>query len=148
MFVAGPSPKSDRVSKQMREQRTRDTDPEVRLRRELHSRGLRYQLQRRVPERPRQRIDICFPTERVAVFVDGCFWHRCPQHGVMPKHNSKWWRENLNRNAERDREVTEKLTSEGWEVIRVWEHTVREDAALAAARIEERIRSHRAAHGR
>ena len=138
MFVAGPSPKSDRVSKQMREQRTRDTDPEVRLRRELHSRGLRYQLQRRVPERPRQRIDICFPTERVAVFVDGCFWHGCPQHYVASKTNPDYWAPKIAANAERDVRSTALLVDAGWTVLRFWTHT---PAAEIAAAVVEAVRA-------
>ena len=100
-------------------------------------------MQTRVPGRPRQRIDICFPTERVAVFVDGCFWHDCPEHGTTPRNNRDWWSEKLSRNAERDRNVSELLVAEGWEVVRVWEHAVREDAARAADVVEQLVRARR-----
>lgn len=108
----------------------RDTAPELELRSELHRRGLRYRLHRRnLPGRP----DIVLTRARIAVFVDGCFWHRCPQHGVLPKSNAEWWRAKLERTVERDREKDAALVELGWEPVHVWEH---EDPADAADTIE------------
>lgn len=77
------------------------------------------------------------------MFVDGCFWHDCPEHGTTPRNNRDWWSEKLSRNAERDRNVSELLVAEGWEVVRVWEHAVREDAARAADVVEQLVRARR-----
>lgn len=110
---------------------SRDTGPELRLRSELHRRGLRFRVHRPgLPGRP----DIVFTRARIAVFVDGCFWHRCPQHGVMPKSNSEWWRTKLDRNVERDREKDDALRQMGWRPLHVWEH---EDPMEAAGRVEQ-----------
>jgi len=86
-----------------------------------------------------------FGTAKVAVFVDGCFWHRCPQHATDPRANAQWWRDKLDRNVARDRETDATLAAQGWLVVRVWEH---EDAVAAAARIAEAVRARRshAAH--
>lgn len=121
----------------MARQRTRDTNPEVALRRILHSRGLRYRLDRPLPGLPRRRADITFTRQRVAVFVDGCFWHACPEHGTWPKRNDEWWATKIRRNIERDRETDAHLRTYGWTVIRIWEH---EAADEAADRVEEVIR--------
>ena len=118
----------------MARQRTRDTDPEVALRRILHSRGLRYRLDQPLPGLPRRRADITFARQRVAVFVDGCFWHACPEHGTWPKRNDEWWATKIRRNIERDRETDAHLQAYGWTVIRVWEH---EASDHAADRVEE-----------
>jgi DNA mismatch endonuclease (patch repair protein) len=122
----------------MARQRTRDTDPEVALRRILHSRGLRYRLDRPLPGLPRRRADITFALQRVAVFVDGCFCNACPEHGTWPKRNDEWWATKIRRNIERDRETDAHLQSCGWTVIRIWEH---EAADKAADRVEEVIRA-------
>jgi DNA mismatch endonuclease (patch repair protein) len=119
----------------------RDTAPELALRRELHHRGLRYRLQVPVPTAPRRTIDIAFTRARVAVFVDGCFWHGCPEHGVRPETNRDWWRWKIERNQARDADTNERLQAAGWAVVRVWEHSVPAKAALAvAAVVTERLR--------
>lgn len=114
-----------------------DTAPELALRHELHSRGLRYRVQLHVPGNRRRRIDIAFTRVKVAVFVDGCFWHGCPDHGHRPATNREWWDWKIQRNRERDRDTTELLTGKGWRVVRVWEH---EDPSHAADRIELMVR--------
>ena len=97
----------------------RDTGPELALRSELHQRGLRFRVHdTSLPGRP----DIVLTRARVAVFVDGCFWHACPDHGVLPKSNRDWWRAKLDRNAERDREKDADLDELGWLPVHVWEH--------------------------
>jgi DNA mismatch endonuclease, patch repair protein len=113
--------------------RRQDTAPELDLRRVLHSRGLRYRVHRPLPSDRRRKIDIAFVREKVAVFVDGCFWHACPQHGTMPVSNNEFWREKLAKNRRRDGETTALLTEAGWSVVRVWEH---EDPVEAADRVE------------
>jgi DNA mismatch endonuclease (patch repair protein) len=119
------------MSAVMRGNRKRDTKPEIAIRSSLHRSGLRFRKDfpiRADSGRP-IRADIVFPRARVAVFVDGCFWHRCPQHGTSPRSNSGYWRPKLDRNVERDREVDRRLTDAGWTVVRVWEHEDPEDAA-------------------
>lgn len=109
------------------------TAPEMAIRRVLHRRGLRYRVNMPLPEIRRIRPDIVFSRARVAVFVDGCFWHRCPEHGSSPKTNADWWRRKLDANVERDRKTDTVLADAGWMVIRIWEH---EDATAAADRVE------------
>src|SRR5207249_2704064 len=108
----------------MRSNRKTDTKPELRVRSELHRRGLRFR--KNVPTNVGGRrvvVDIVFPGHRLAVFVDGCFWHMCPEHGTAPSSNSWYWTPKLRRNADRDGEVDELLRAVGWRVLRVWEHT-------------------------
>lgn len=112
------------------------TAPELALRRALYARGRRYRVQVRVDGLPRRSVDIVFPRQRLAVFVDGCFWHRCPDHGTDPRTNSDWWRWKLDRTVARDRDTDERLRSLGWHVMRVWEH---EDADVAATRVLARL---------
>jgi len=106
----------------------RDTGPELALRSALHRKGFRFFVDRKVIGN-RRRVDIVFPTERVAVFVDGCFWHSCPLHGTTPRHNRDWWNEKLEANRARDADTDRVLRHHGWTVIRFFEH---EDPAVAA----------------
>lgn len=124
------------TSRRMARQRTRDTDPEVALRRILHSRGFRYRLNRPLPGLPRRSADLVFARQKVAVFVDGCFWHACPEHGTWPRRNDAWWAAKIKRNVERDRETDAYLEVCGWAVVRIWEH---EAADEAANRVENAI---------
>lgn len=133
-----PPASSERVRRQMAKQLTRDTTPEVAIRRALHAMGLRYRINARVLPGLRRRADIVFSRRRVAVFVDGCFWHRCPVHATDPKANAEWWAEKLARNVVRDRETDTRLLAEGWSVIRIWEH---EDPLAAAQRIAGMVRA-------
>ncbi|GIG91118.1 very short patch repair endonuclease [Plantactinospora endophytica] len=134
-----PAPLNDTVSAQMRRMPRERTGPELRLRRELHRRGMRFRVNRKdLPGRP----DITFSRARLAVFVDGCFWHMCPSHSTMPKNNAEWWRAKLERNVERDREKDELLVSQGWHVLHVWEH---DDTGVVADRIQALWLSLRAA---
>ncbi len=111
----------------------RDTAAELRLRAELHRRGLRYRVDVAPIMGLRRRADVVFTRQRLAVFVDGCFWHGCPEHATWPKHNAAWWREKLERNRQRDRETDRQLRAAGWRVVRVWEH---EDPVVAADRVQ------------
>jgi len=127
-----PGPSSIEARNRMLAARQRDTGAEIALRRALHAAGLRYRVDRTVLPGTRRRADVVFSSDRVAVFVDGCFWHGCPVHATQPKANRLWWRDKLETNRRRDRDTDRRLTEAGWHVIRVWEH---EAAAEAAARI-------------
>lgn len=111
--------------------RGRDTKPEMLLRKKLFSEGLRY----RTHHREAMRADIAFPRARVAVFIDGCFWHGCPLHYRKPKTNRDYWIPKIRANIERDRETTKRLEGEGWIVIRLWEHEIKDDIDGCAGRI-------------
>lgn len=120
MEVVRPDPPlNENVSRTMRRVRRRNTKPELLLRRELHRRGLRFRVDYAgLPGRP----DVALTKVKIAVFVDGCFWHGCPIHATYPKHNEEWWATKLARNRERDREVDEKLWGLGWLALRYWTH--------------------------
>jgi DNA mismatch endonuclease (patch repair protein) len=123
-----PAPLNTAVSAQMQRMPRSSTGPEILLRSELHRRGLRFRINHpRLPGRP----DVAFTAARIAVFVDGCFWHSCPDHGILPKSNRDWWRNKLERNVERDREKDAQLAKMGWTVVHVWEHEGSLDAADA-----------------
>ena len=111
--------------------RGKDTKPELLLRRDVWKLGLRYRVHPGVCGRP----DIVFSREKLAVFVDGCFWHRCPQHCTLPQTRGTFWRIKLNRNSARDRSVTRRLAKDGWQVMRIWEHEVKADSPRVARRI-------------
>jgi DNA mismatch endonuclease (patch repair protein) len=114
--------------------RRRDTGPELMLRRALHAAGLRFRVDRKIEG---VRADVVFPTERTAIFIDGCFWHGCPIHATRPKSNTGYWLPKLEENRKRDLRQTERLTSEGWAVIRLWEH----ECCPPASDLIERLRS-------
>jgi DNA mismatch endonuclease, patch repair protein len=127
-----PHPSSPGRSANMRANRRTDTKPEMALRRALHGQGFRYRKDYRLDlDGARVRPDIAFTARRVAVFVDGCFWHACPEHGTKPASNTWYWGPKLARNVERDRAADAALLAAGWRVVRVWEH-VPLDAAVAA----------------
>lgn len=122
----------------MRAIRRRDSRPERVLRSILHAMGLRYRVDYAIPiEGRKPRADIVFTRQRIAVFVDGCFWHGCPSHGGRPKKNANYWDAKIARNQERDADQTERLVGAGWTVIRAWEH---EDPSAVAERIAHALR--------
>lgn len=135
-----PDPKSEEIAERFRRQRRRDTTPEMTLRRELHRRGLRYRVDRTPIPGMRSRADIVFVPAKVAVFVDGCFWHGCPEHATAPKNNAESWRQKIDTNQQHDARVTAQLITAGWTVIRVWEH---EDMERKADEIEAVVRKRR-----
>src|SRR5262249_30770296 len=100
--------------------RGKDTGPELALRRALWKSGLRFRVHYALPGRP----DIAFPVKKVAVFVDGCFWHGCPEHGVKPRSNVHFWADKLKKNTARDQAVAKALEKLGWKIVRFWEHEV------------------------
>lgn len=125
------TPKSQSPTVRLRMQRTaqRNNKYEAELRSALFRKGLRFRIHYRVPWIPRRSIDIALVRRRIAIFVDGCFWHCCPLHGTLPKTNSVWWAEKLRANSTRDADTDSKLRSANWTVIRVWEHEVPIEAA-------------------
>jgi DNA mismatch endonuclease, patch repair protein len=125
----------------MRQVRQKDTSAESALRRELRALALRYRLHVPILTKPRRVADVSFAGSRVAVFVDGCFWHGCPEHASWPKQNAEFWRAKIVANQERDRDTDARLRAAGWEVVRVWAHEI---PAEAAARIATVVRQRRA----
>lgn len=123
----GVTPERRRI---MAANRRRDTAPELQLRSSLHERGLRFRvdLPIAVPGRRPIRPDVVFTRARVAVFLDGCFWHGCPEHGSAPKTNRAYWQPKIARNRERDDQADRLLTESGWVVVRIWEHESLEQA--------------------
>src|SRR4051812_44991089 len=119
---------SAQTSARMSRQARRDTKPELELRRRLHRLGYRYRVNSPLPGMPRRRSDITFGPKRLIVFVDGCFWHGCPDHATSPRNNGDWWAEKLRKNIERDRDTDARLAASGWTVLRIWEHDDPEEA--------------------
>ena len=128
-------PSSQAASKRMAATGQRDTLPELELRRRLHKMGFRYRVDLPVLDKPRRRADLAFIKARVAVFVDGCFWHGCREHGSWPKSNAQFWREKIEANRRRDIDTNQRMESQGWTVIRIWEHECPGEAALKVARV-------------
>ena len=132
-----PAASSETARLRMERQRARDTQPELAIRSALHRRGLRFRVHARPISGVRREADVIFPTQRIAVFIDGCYWHGCPDHATWPKQNADWWRRKIQSNRARDKDTDSKLSSAGWLPIRVWEH---EDPEAAATRIDEVVR--------
>ncbi|MGH3979898.1 MAG: very short patch repair endonuclease [Pseudonocardiaceae bacterium] len=137
-----PAASSEGARDRMSRQRQRDTGPELAVRQRVHAMGLRYRVDAPLPGL-RRRADMLFSGARVAVFVDGCFWHGCPQHATTPKSNTDWWREKIAANVRRDHDTDATLRSSGWEIVRIWAH---EPPDIAAARVAS-IVSTRTARG-
>ena len=135
-----PAASSAVVRKRMRATRRRDTPAEMQLRRGLHRLGLRYRVDARPLGSMRTRADLVFAGARVAVFVDGCFWHSCPAHASVPRTNRDWWLRKLAANRERDERTTRELEEAGWLVLRFWTH---EDMDRAAQRVAAAVRLRR-----
>ncbi|KOU56955.1 MULTISPECIES: very short patch repair endonuclease [Streptomyces] len=125
----------------MSRQKRRDTGVEIALRKALHAKGARYRIHRRPVKGVRREADIVFGPTRVAVFVDGCFWHGCPLHATWPKNNADFWRAKIEGNQRRDRDTDGRLAEAGWLSVRVWEH---EQVEEAAARVLAVVASRRA----
>ncbi len=129
----------------MRANRSRDTQPELRVRSLVHKDGLRYRVNTRPLTKLRRTADMVFGPARVAVFLDGCFWHKCPQHFVSPQSNTDYWREKIARNVVRDAETVRLLEDEGWVALRFWEH---EDPRAAADEIIQVVAARRSSIGK
>jgi DNA mismatch endonuclease (patch repair protein) len=120
------------VREKMQKQRSKDTAVELAVRRALHGLGLRYRVHRRPLPSLRRTADVVFGPARVAVFIDGCFWHGCPEHGHVPSSNGWYWPAKIERNRTRDVDTCRRLEEAGWVAVRIWEH---EDPENAAARV-------------
>ena len=129
-----PKPTSPAATKKMRSNRRTDTKPETSLRSLLHESGLRFRKDYpvRLPSGKAIHIDIAFTRKKLAVFVDGCFWHSCPEHGTLPKSNGEYWIPKLKENVNRDRANVADLKRAGWRVLRIWEHV---DPEMARANV-------------
>lgn len=124
--------------KSMQSNKGRDTKPELALRRAVHALGLRYRVSVRPLPAIRRTSDLVFTKAKVAVFLDGCFWHGCPQHHTKAATNAAFWAEKVERTRKRDGETDRLLQEAGWKVIRIWEH---ENPVEAAARVEAAVRA-------
>jgi DNA mismatch endonuclease (patch repair protein) len=120
-------------SKVMAKIRSKNTKPEILLRKLLWNQGYRgYRIHNNdLPGKP----DIIFKTQKIAIFIDGCFWHKCPVDFQEPQSNKKYWTKKIRSNVERDKKVNEQLQSDGWTVIRIWEHEIRKDPEKALSQI-------------
>lgn len=121
----------------MQGNRRRDTKPEMAVRRAVHALGLRYRVDARPLPDLNRRADLVFTRAKVAVFVDGCYWHGCPEHGTTAKTNATYWDSKIGRNRDRDGETDRLLGEAGWLIVRIWEH---EDAHEAAERVAGAVR--------
>lgn len=128
---------SPQRSRLMARVRRSGTSCEINLRKALHRAGYRYRLSggRGLPGTP----DLVLTRHRLAIFVDGCFWHGCGQHGSMPKTNTKFWRTKITKNTQRDRRVDRSLRRLGWRVLRIWEHELRDDRDKAVRRVRRAL---------
>jgi DNA mismatch endonuclease (patch repair protein) len=124
----------------MKRVKNKGSKAELALRSALHTEGLRFRLHRKIED---VSVDILFPGPRVAVFVDGCFWHGCPRHATFPKSNREYWGPKLAENKTRDRRQTKRLKSAGWTVIRVWEHDCLPPSRKLIVRISRACRQNR-----
>ena len=120
---------SEATRKKMRGNRSRDTSPELRVRSLVHRRGLRYRVAQRPIPTLRRTADLVFRRAKVAVMIDGCYWHGCPEHYRPPSTNPDYWREKIQANGQRDRETNKLLVAAGWLVLRYWEHETPEVVA-------------------
>ena len=117
-----PPASSEAARSRMLAAKQRDTKPELELRALLEKAGLEFEIDVPLPIRVRRRADIMVKHARLAVFVDGCFWHGCPVHGTWPKQNAKFWRDKIETNRRRDMDTDRRLIEAGWRVVRAWEH--------------------------
>ena len=136
--VGVPSASSLDAQRRMENQPQRDTRPEKTIRSLLHREGFRFFVDRSPLPDLRRRADILFPKAKIAVYVDGCFWHGCPQHGTWPKANAEWWKQKIETNRQRDIDTNARLAAAGWTTLRVWEH---DEPTRAAAKISSALAS-------
>lgn len=127
--IRNPKPSSDAALKRMKAAKPKDTAPEMALRSVLHKKGLRFRIDVKPIQELNRKADIVFRHAKVAIFVDGCFWHGCPIHGTQAKANAEFWAMKIKQNQERDKDTVFRLEAAGWRVIRVWEHEDPEEIA-------------------
>lgn len=124
--------------KVMQGNRSRDTSPELAVRRRLHAVGLRFRVAHRPEPGLNRTADIVFTKQRIAIFIDGCYWHACPEHRTVARANASYWSDKLARNVARDADTTSRLQAAGWTVLRFWEH---EDPDVVAASVATAVRT-------
>ncbi len=134
---------SPEASRRMAKVRQKGTRAEIEVRRELYRNGLRYRVGYVVLRRPRRFADIAFPGLKIAVFVDGCFWHGCPEHATWPKQNAEFWRHKIETNRSRDADTDERLEEIGWKVVRIWEHESPVTATVTISEVVAEAKSQR-----
>lgn len=139
---------SPEASHRMAKVRQKGTNAEIALRREMFRIGLRYRVNYEVLKKPRRIADIVFPGRKIAIFVDGCFWHGCPKHATWPKRNAEFWRQKIEANRQRDADTNERLRSLGWTVLRFWSHHSPTEAAKTIAHMVAMVDSKRCASSR
>lgn len=132
--MLGLVPSSSDASRRMAKVRQKGTDAEMALRQEMYRIGLRYRIDYEVLKKPRRVADVAFPGRKIAVFVDGCFWHGCPEHATWPKRNAEFWRQKIEANRQRDADTNTRLRAIGWTVLRFWSHESPAKAAAMVAR--------------
>jgi DNA mismatch endonuclease, patch repair protein len=135
--IGRPTPSSPEASRRMAATRGTNNRVDRLLRSALHRRGLRFRIQQKLIPGSKRTVDIVFSRARLAIFVDGCFWHACPIHCSQPKSNAEWWARKIWQNVERDHDTNERLRALGWRVLRIWEH---EDPTEAASRVVDAYR--------
>lgn len=133
--MPGIVPSSSDASHRMTKVRQTGTDAELALRREMYRIGLRYRVDYEVLKKPRRVADVAFPGRKIAVFVDGCFWHGCPKHATWPKQNADFWRQKIEVNRQRDADTNARLQASGWTVLRFWSHESPVEAAKTVAQV-------------
>lgn len=131
-------PSSAEASRRMARIRQTGTAAELALRKELYQKGLRYRVGFEVLKKPRRVADVAFPGLKIAVFVDGCFWHGCPLHATWPKHNAEFWKNKIEVNRARDADTNARLRALGWRIVRIWGH---ESPVLAAKKVHRIVRA-------
>ena len=139
-----PPASDEGTRRSMMSNRRSDTKPEIAFRSMLHRSGLRFRKDRYIKfEQRGVKVDVVFPTEKIAVFIDGCFWHRCPEHATMPTRNYEYWATKFQRNMDRDRSNDHNLQNLGWNVIRIWEHEVKNPELVknALTRVKSAVRT-------
>ena len=141
-FASGrPRAPSESVRSRMSRQRRKNTAPEVEVRRELHARGVRFRTDVKLERDLRTRADIAWRRLKLAIFIDGCFWHGCPEHATRPAANAEWWAVKLDGNIARDRRTDAILADRGWTVLRFWEHQAPADVADAIVAVLRGLRN-------
>lgn len=125
----------------MQGNRGRDTRPELAIRSRVHRSGFRYRVHERPLKGLRRTADMVFRSVKVAVFVDGCFWHGCPTHATQPKTNARYWAEKIETNQQRDHQTDQLLQKSGWTVLRFWEHESPETAAETIVKVVQALKS-------
>jgi DNA mismatch endonuclease (patch repair protein) len=138
MVIRPTTASSPGVRKSMQSNKGRDTKPELALRRAVHALGLRYRVSVRPLPSIKRTADLVFTRAKVAIFLDGCFWHGCPDHHTKSATNAAYWADKVERNRARDRETNRLLEEAGWVVVRIWEH---EDPSQAALKVQSIVRS-------